>query len=399
MPLDTESKQAKVLATSMENLANAEPPSLAQYFSDMGRNTWRRGKDYERIDGSLSASLRNSLQHQFNSPNKRFRLLIISTKAGGLGVNLTGANRLVIFDVSWNPSHDIQSIFRSYRFGQTKPVYIYRLLAQGTMEEKMYDRQVGSFDIIDAMDSLPHFPFHSDYLLQVTKQSLALRVVDEQQVERHFSEDDLRELYAFEPDIWDPEAAAKRPPPLLPKDRLLADLLSEMPEHIYSYHDHDSLLENRIDEGLTDSERADAWREYEEEKQLGRSYLDYQQRLFFINQQQQQQQLLIAANLLAAQANNGLFMPVAGNINPVRHFLPAVPPNLNAAGMGVGSRMAHRPVSLNPASIPTNAYTVTSQTANPMFPAPNSLRQAFPSLQNSQPRPQPPTGRQMFGPP
>uniref|UniRef100_A0A183SVN4 Transcriptional regulator ATRX n=1 Tax=Schistocephalus solidus TaxID=70667 RepID=A0A183SVN4_SCHSO len=216
----------------------------SEYFSDMGCNTWRRGKDYERIDGSLNASLRNSLQHQFNSPNKRFRLLIISTKAGGLGVNLTAANRLVIFDVSWNPSHDIQSIFRSYRFGQTKPVYIYRLLAQGTMEEKMYDRQV-------------------------TKQSLALRVVDEQQVDRHFSEDDLRELYAFEPDIWNPEAAAKRPPPLLPKDRLLADLLSEMPEHIYSYHDHDSLLENRIDEGLTDSERADAWREYEEEKQLG----------------------------------------------------------------------------------------------------------------------------------
>uniref|UniRef100_A0A0X3NLM8 Transcriptional regulator ATRX homolog n=1 Tax=Schistocephalus solidus TaxID=70667 RepID=A0A0X3NLM8_SCHSO len=371
LKLDTESKQAKALATTMENLGNTEPPSLAEYFSDMGCNTWRRGKDYERIDGSLNASLRNSLQHQFNSPNKRFRLLIISTKAGGLGVNLTAANRLVIFDVSWNPSHDIQSIFRSYRFGQTKPVYIYRLLAQGTMEEKMYDRQV-------------------------TKQSLALRVVDEQQVDRHFSEDDLRELYAFEPDIWNPEAAAKRPPPLLPKDRLLADLLSEMPEHIYSYHDHDSLLENRIDEGLTDSERADAWREYEEEKQLGRSYLDYQHRLFFMNQQQQhqqQQQLLMAANLLAAQANNGLFMPAAANINPslgpARSF-PAMPPNLNAV-MGVGSRIAHRPVSLNPVSIPTNSYTVTSQTANPMLPSAAVPRHAFPSLQNSQPRPQPPT--------
>nr|VZI48345.1 unnamed protein product [Spirometra erinaceieuropaei] len=169
-----------------------------------------------------------------------------------------------------------------------------------------------------------------------------------------------------------------------------------MPEYIYSYHDHDSLLENRIDEGLTDSERADAWREYEEEKQLGRSYLDYQQRLFFINQQQQQQQqqLMMAANLLAAQANNGLFMsPPVANMNPslgpIRSF--PVPPHPNT-GFGVGSRMVHRPVSLNPASIPSNSYTVTSQTsANPMLPSPAVPRQTFPPLQNSHPRPQPVT--------
>ena len=130
-------------------------------------DTWIPGKDYYRMDGSTPADTRKIWCKFFNrATSHRMRLFLISTKAGGLGINLVAANRVIIFDASWNPSHDVQSIFRVFRFGQTKPVYVYRFLAKGTMEEKIYDRQV-------------------------TKQSLAARVVDEHQIESHFTMNEL----------------------------------------------------------------------------------------------------------------------------------------------------------------------------------------------------------------
>ncbi|XP_072754858.1 uncharacterized protein [Anoplolepis gracilipes] len=204
---------------------------------DKHTGSWSLGLDYFRLDGQTSAENRNMWCKIFNRPsNTRARLFLISTRAGGLGINLTAANRVIIFDASWNPSHDVQSIFRIYRFGQKKPCYVYRFLAAGTMEEKIYNRQV-------------------------TKLSLSCRVVDEQQIERHYSNHNLNELYSFEG--YNNE---ERPTLNLPKDRLLAEIFLKYKDVVENYHEHDSLLENKAEEELDEEERKQAWLEYEEEK-------------------------------------------------------------------------------------------------------------------------------------
>lgn len=67
-------------------------------------------------------------------------LFLLTTRVGGLGVNLTGADRVIIYDPDWNPSTDVQARERAWRIGQTRQVTIYRLLTSGTIEEKIYHR-------------------------------------------------------------------------------------------------------------------------------------------------------------------------------------------------------------------------------------------------------------------
>eukprot|EP00960_Hanusia_phi_P069695 767143-Hanusia_phi.AAC.6 len=130
-------------------------------------NYYRREHDYHRWDGSRSSKQCQDDIDKFNDIAKsRARLFLISTRAGSLGVNMVAANRVVLFDCSFNPSHDLQAIFRTYRYGQTRPVYVYRLVSWGTMEEKIYKRRIN-------------------------KQSRPASAVDSWQVQKHFKGKDL----------------------------------------------------------------------------------------------------------------------------------------------------------------------------------------------------------------
>ncbi|RGP63723.1 DNA repair rhp54 [Fusarium longipes] len=93
-----------------------------------------------RLDGSTLVSMRQQQVKDFNQGSKE--VFLISTTAGGVGLNIQGANRVVIFDVRYNPAHEQQAVGRAYRIGQQKKVFVYRLMVAGTFEDNLNNKQV-----------------------------------------------------------------------------------------------------------------------------------------------------------------------------------------------------------------------------------------------------------------
>ncbi|XP_037074446.1 DNA excision repair protein ERCC-6-like, partial [Pollicipes pollicipes] len=130
-----------------------------------------------KMDGTTTVGSRQKLIGRFNSEPDLF-VFLLTTRVGGLGVNLTGANRVVIFDPDWNPSTDQQARERAWRIGQQRHVTIYRLLTAGTIEEKIYHRQI-------------------------FKQFLTNRVLKDPKQQRFFKSNDLHDLFTLTEDPCD----------------------------------------------------------------------------------------------------------------------------------------------------------------------------------------------------
>nr|CAD7456439.1 unnamed protein product [Timema tahoe] len=152
-----------------------------------------RGYPYVRLDGSMTIKKRAKVVERFNDSSSPDYIFMLSSKAGGCGLNLIGANRLVMFDPDWNPANDDQAMARVWRDGQRKQCYIYRLLCVsvldrigGGIEKKVVRISTGTIE-------------EKIFQRQAHKKALSSCVVDnEEDVARHFSLADLRHLFKLE---------------------------------------------------------------------------------------------------------------------------------------------------------------------------------------------------------
>lgn len=111
----------------------------------------KKGYEYARLDGQTPIKIRSQIVSEFNSSESDQSVFLLSCKAGGVGLNIIGANRMIMFDGDWNPSNDKQAMGRIWRYGQQKPVYIYRLFTAGTIEEKIYQRQTAKENLFHTL--------------------------------------------------------------------------------------------------------------------------------------------------------------------------------------------------------------------------------------------------------
>ena len=160
-----------------------------------------RGFRHERLDGRVRGNERQKSIDRFNTEKDSF-VFLLSTRAGGVGINLTAADTCIIFDSDWNPQNDVQAQARCHRIGQTRDVRIYRLITSRTFEQEMFDRAsrklgleqavLGTFD----KDDDDGKPTHKEMERLLKRGAYALMEDDDDNIGREFCEDDIENILA-----------------------------------------------------------------------------------------------------------------------------------------------------------------------------------------------------------
>eukprot|EP00930_Biecheleria_cincta_P046342 TRINITY_DN31958_c0_g1_i1.p1 TRINITY_DN31958_c0_g1~~TRINITY_DN31958_c0_g1_i1.p1 ORF type:complete len:1592 (+),score=415.02 TRINITY_DN31958_c0_g1_i1:431-4777(+) len=131
-----------------------------------------RGLRCLRVDGETDTATRAAKVKKFNLQPDRFQCMLLTTAVGGVGLNLTSADRVILVDPSWNPATDAQAVDRAFRIGQTKEVRVYRLVMSGMIEDKMFR-------------------------LQVFKMGLTKSALETEQAQRYFTSREIRALFEW----------------------------------------------------------------------------------------------------------------------------------------------------------------------------------------------------------
>ncbi|XP_067392605.1 DNA repair and recombination protein RAD54B-like isoform X4 [Emydura macquarii macquarii] len=181
---ETDSGKLQVLAKLLAVICELSPServvlvsNYTQTLNILQEMCKHYGYSYTRLDGHTPISQRQQIVDSFNNKFCSTFIFLLSSKAGGVGLNLVGASHLILYDIDWNPATDIQAMARVWRDGQKHTVHIYRLLTTGSIEEKIYQRQI-------------------------SKQGLSGAVVDLSKISEHihFSTEELRNLFILHED-------------------------------------------------------------------------------------------------------------------------------------------------------------------------------------------------------
>lgn len=302
------SQSLSTLSAIEEFLGKKQMP--AKIGSEEPPQPWIRNVNYYRLDGSTSVSERERLINQFNDPrNIKACLFLLSTRAGCLGINLVGANRVVVFDASWNPCHDAQAVCRVYRYGQRKPCYIYRLVSDYTLEKKIYDRQI-------------------------SKQGMSDRVIDDLNPMLNFTRKEVESLLHFveeEPVSGDTSFET---------DKLCDEVIHKAcAKHKYLVtkppFQHESLLTDRKEYKLTKAEKKAAKKSYEDEKRASVPYTRPSYAQYYPTSDQSLTNIPIFSQRHWRGAIKGLDEKPVASVRPVQSTPIPMMPRQVPSGMGI----------------------------------------------------------------